>query len=104
MDGAAGAGAAGELPAKADASPSQSGAARTPPKPVAADGDDDDDDLADVEVPEDGDGSEVDEDWGAKLLSLRQAKSRRTAVLRDAASARPLLWSFLITSLPLLAK
>ena len=51
------------------AAASQSGGSQPPQKPVAATlDDDDDDDLADVEVPEGGDGSEVDEDWGAKLL------------------------------------
>ncbi len=65
---------ASKSPAEPGAAASPSAAAKPAQKPVAAVADeDDDDDLADVEVPEGGDGSEVDEDWGAQLLRRSQA-------------------------------
>ena len=71
--------AASKPPAEPGAAASQSAAVKPPQKPVAATVDDDDaDDLADVEVPDGGDGSEVDEDWGAQPL-CRVSHSPRTA-------------------------
>ncbi len=82
--------ATSKSPAEAAAAASPSTAAKPPQKPVAAVADDDDDDdLADVEVPEGGDGSEVDEDWGAQLLE--EVRHRRTAQLYTASVAP--LWS-----------